>query len=58
MAGLSHVPGLRAASLRERARGPWRVVVSETSMTPTIEPGDWLLVDPTTIRWPRRGSTR
>ena len=25
-------------------------------MTPTIEPGDWLLVDPTTARWPRRGS--
>ena len=25
-------------------------------MRPTIEPGDWLLVDPTTTRWPRRGS--
>jgi signal peptidase I len=25
-------------------------------MAPTIEPGDWLLVDPTTARWPRRGS--
>ena len=25
-------------------------------MTPTIEPGDWLLVDPTTSRWPRPGS--
>ena len=25
-------------------------------MLPVIEPGDWLLVDPTTIRWPRRGS--
>jgi signal peptidase I len=25
-------------------------------MAPTIEPGDWLLVDPTTDRWPRRGS--
>ena len=25
-------------------------------MAPTIEPGDWLLVDPTTTRWPRRGS--
>ena len=25
-------------------------------MLPAIEPGDWLLVDPTTIRWPRRGS--
>ena len=25
-------------------------------MTPSIEPGDWLLVDPTTVHWPRRGS--
>jgi len=25
-------------------------------MRPTIEPGDWLLVDPTITRWPRRGS--
>lgn len=25
-------------------------------MRPAIEPGDWLLVDPTTARWPRRGS--
>jgi signal peptidase I len=25
-------------------------------MAPTIEPGDWLLVDPTTSRWPRPGS--
>jgi len=25
-------------------------------MRPAIEPGDWLLVDPTTSRWPRRGS--
>jgi signal peptidase I len=25
-------------------------------MVPAIEPGDWLLVDPTTSRWPRRGS--
>jgi hypothetical protein len=26
-------------------------------MAPTILPGDWLLVDPTTARWPRRGAT-
>jgi signal peptidase I len=38
------------------SRGPWRVTVAEGSMRPTIEPGDWLLVDPTTRRWPRRGS--
>ena len=25
-------------------------------MAPTIEPGDWLLVDPTVARWPRRGA--
>ena len=25
-------------------------------MRPAIESGDWLLVDPTTERWPRRGS--
>ena len=25
-------------------------------MAPTIQPGDWLLVDPTTDRWPRRDS--
>jgi signal peptidase I len=25
-------------------------------MRPAIEPGDWLLVDPTTRRWPRRRS--
>ena len=25
-------------------------------MTPAIEDGDWLLVDPTVTRWPRRGT--
>jgi signal peptidase I len=25
-------------------------------MEPTIRDGDWLLIDPTTDRWPRRGS--
>lgn len=44
------------SSFGERLRGPWRVVVSEASMAPTILPGDWLLVDPTTARWPRRGT--
>ena len=23
---------------------------------PTLAPGDWLLLDPTPLRWPRRGS--
>jgi signal peptidase I len=42
--------------LLRRLRGPWRVRVEEASMSPAIEPGDWLLVDPTTRRWPRRGT--
>jgi signal peptidase I len=46
----------RKASLGERLRGPWRVAVTESSMRSAIEPGDWLLVDPTVARWPRRGS--
>lgn len=25
-------------------------------MTPALQPGDWLLVDPTVRRWPRRGA--
>ena len=45
----------QAAGLR-RFRGPWRVEVAEASMLPAIAPGDWLLVDPTTRDWPRRGS--
>ena len=56
-AGFRPVRGApRGAPLAERARGPWRVVVTEASMAPTIRPGDWLLIDPTTARWPRRGS--
>ena len=35
---------------------PWRVQVAESSMRPALEPGDWLLVDPTTRIWPRRGT--
>ncbi|HEY8870989.1 MAG TPA: S26 family signal peptidase [Candidatus Limnocylindrales bacterium] len=50
------VPTARTASLRDRLRGPWRVVVVEASMLPAIAPGDWLLVDPTIRRWPRPGS--
>ncbi len=45
----------RSTPLRERLRGPWRVVVAEGSMLPGIAPGDWLLVDPTIRRWPRPG---
>jgi signal peptidase I len=32
------------------------VRVEEGSMLPAVAPGDWLLVDPTTRRWPRPGS--
>jgi type IV secretory pathway protease TraF len=31
------------------------VAVAEESMAPALAPGDWLLVDPTCARWPRRG---
>jgi len=46
----------RPDALLARLRGPWRVAVAEASMTPSINAGDWLLVDPTAARWPRRGS--
>jgi Signal peptidase, peptidase S26 len=36
--------------------GVWRVAVAEESMAPALAPGDWLLLDPTTRRWPCRGS--
>jgi len=45
--------GLRG--LHGRLGGPWRVAVAEASMTPSIQAGDWLLVDPSVGRWPRRG---
>jgi signal peptidase I len=32
------------------------VAVVEASMTPAIQAGDWLLVDPTVRHWPRRGT--
>jgi hypothetical protein len=46
----------RTESLRHRLKGPWRLAVAQASMEPAIAEGDWLLVDPTTARWPRRGS--
>ncbi|HJP89315.1 MAG TPA: S26 family signal peptidase [Candidatus Limnocylindrales bacterium] len=38
------------------ASGPWRVAVTEGSMLPAIEPGDWLVVNPRVRAWPRVGS--
>jgi len=38
------------------ARGPWRVAVTEASMLPAIEPGDWLVVNPRVRAWPRPGA--
>ena len=46
----------RAIGGRAALRGIWRVTVADGSMTPTVLPGDWLLVDPTVRRWPRRGT--
>ncbi len=57
MTGPRRVRGIaRPGGLGSRLAGPWRVAVADGSMRPAIEPGDWLLVDPTTVRWPRRGS--
>jgi signal peptidase I len=55
---IARLPGASAAlDVVGRARsGPWRVEVGEASMRPALEPGDWLLVDPTIRIWPRRGS--
>jgi signal peptidase I len=44
------------ALVRRARRGPWRVEVVGESMIPALEPGDWLLVDPTPARWPLRGT--
>ena len=50
-------PGQDAAGPWQSARsGLWRVAVAEHSMTPALAAGDWLLLDPTCDRWPRRGS--
>jgi len=46
----------RPDPLAARLKGPWRVAVADGSMRPPIQPDDWLLVDPTVARWPRRGS--
>ena len=48
--------GLRRLPMLAVRRGPWRVAVAEESMEPALAPGDWLLLDPTPLRWPRRGS--
>ena len=45
-----------SSSYIDRLRGTWRVAVVDGSMIPAIEPGDWLLLDPTAGHWPRVGS--
>jgi hypothetical protein len=45
-----------AAAWRRLRGGLWRVAVAEESMAPALTAGDWLLLDPTPARWPRRGS--
>ncbi len=42
--------------LQPALTGPWRAAVEDDSMRPALEPGDWLLLDPTTEVWPRRGT--
>jgi len=49
-------PAPLAEAWRRAFGGIWRVAVAEASMAPALDPGDWLLLDPTTSRWPRRGS--
>jgi type IV secretory pathway protease TraF len=53
-----HRLGLPKLQVRSQCArdGLWRVEVAEESMYPALAPGDWLLLDPTTLRWPRRGS--
>jgi hypothetical protein len=48
--------GSIAKAWRRARRGIWRVAVAEESMAPALAAGDWLLLDPTTASWPRRGS--
>ena len=48
--------GLVRPAVEDARDGPWRVIVAEASMRPALEPGDWLLVDPTVRAWPRRGT--
>jgi hypothetical protein len=56
--GVSSFPRIVRGAKRQGAglRGLWRVTVADGSMLPSISPGDWLLLDPTVARWPRRRS--
>jgi signal peptidase I len=49
-------PASIAKAWRKARAGTWRVAVAEESMAPALLAGDWLLLDPTADRWPRRGS--
>jgi signal peptidase I len=52
----AELPAPLAEAWRRARGGIWRVAVEEQSMAPALNAGDWLLLDPTTGRWPRRGS--
>jgi inner membrane protease subunit 2 len=52
----AELPEPLATAWRSARTGTWRVAVAEESMAPALAPGDWLLIDPTCGRWPRRGS--
>jgi signal peptidase I len=49
-------PAFPFVGWRRARHGLWRVAVEEASMAPALLAGDWLLLDPTCARWPRRGS--
>jgi signal peptidase I len=55
-ASVSDRPEPSKSRWRRVRYGVWRVAVAEESMAPALAPGDWLLLDPTTGSWPRRGS--
>ncbi len=53
--GVSASPAESEGLWHRASRGVWRVAVAEQSMAPALSPGDWLVLDPTARRWPRRG---
>lgn len=56
VSGVAAEPAPRSRSSWRALGGLWRVAVAEASMLPALRPNDWLLLDPTVRRWPKRGS--